>query len=75
MLAIGITNYANVFRPEAVVLGGGVCAQGDNLIKPLQKLVDRDIYAGDLGPRCQVKIATLENNAGILGAVALVINK
>ena len=33
-LACGITNYANIFRPNAVVLGGGVCAQGDNLIKP-----------------------------------------
>ena len=35
-LGVGITNVANVFRPEAIMLGGGVCAEGDNLIKPLQ---------------------------------------
>lgn len=74
-LACGITNYANIFRPHAVILGGGVCAQGDNLIKPLQKIVDRDVFAGELGPKCEVRIATLENTAGILGAVALVMNK
>ena len=70
-LACGITNYANIFRPQAVVLGGGVCAQGDNLIRPLQKILDRGIFAGELGPKCEVRIATLENSAGILGAVAL----
>lgn len=75
MLGCGIANFANVFRPQAVILGGGVCAQGDNLIKPLQKIVDRDIFAGSLGPKCEVRIATLENTAGILGAVALVMNK
>ena len=74
-LACGITNYANIFRPHAVVLGGGVCAQGDNLIKPLQRIVDRDVFAGERGPKCEVRIATLENSAGILGAVALVMNK
>ena len=74
-LACGITNFANIFRPNAVILGGGVCAQGDNLIKPLQKIVDRDVFAGELGPKCEVRIANLENSAGILGAVALVMNK
>ncbi|MBQ7374215.1 MAG: ROK family protein [Clostridia bacterium] len=74
-LACGIVNYANIFRPHAVVLGGGVCAQGDNLIRPLQKIVDREVFAGELGPKCEVRIASLENSAGILGAVALVMNK
>ena len=70
-LAFGITNIANIFRPETVLLGGGVCAQGDTLIKPLQKLVDRDIFAGELGPRVMIRKAELENSAGLLGAAAL----
>ena len=70
-LACGLVNYANVFRPEVILLGGGVCAQGDNLIKPLQKLVDRDIYAGDKGPGVPILVAQLANNAGLLGAAAL----
>ena len=71
MLGAGLTNLANEFRPEAIILGGGVCAQGDNLLRPLQKIVDKEIFAGDKGPRVQLLIATLGNNAGLLGAAAL----
>ena len=70
-LACGLINYANVFRPEVILLGGGVCAQGDNLIKPLQKIFDKEIYAGDKGPKVPILIAELENSAGLLGAAAL----
>ena len=70
-LACGLVNYANIFRPEVILLGGGVCAQGDNLIVPLQKLVNKEIYAGDKGPAVPVLIAELENSAGLLGAAAL----
>ena len=70
-LGVGITNIANEFRPEAVILGGGVCAQGDNLIKPLQEFVNREIFAGDKGPQVKILTATLGNSAGLLGAVAL----
>ena len=70
-LALGITNFANIFRPETVLLGGGVCAQGDNLVKPLQKLLNRDLFAGELGPQVPIRIAALGNSAGLLGAAAL----
>lgn len=72
-LACGITNAANIFRPETVLLGGGVCAQGDNLVKPLQKLVNEEIFAGQMGPQVPVRIAELGNLAGILGAAALLV--
>jgi glucokinase len=74
MLAFGITNFANIFRPEAVILGGGVCAQGDALVKPLQKIVDRDIFAGELGPHVPIVIAELGNSAGLLGGAALLMD-
>ena len=70
-LGVGITNFANTLRPDAIILGGGVCAQGDNLIKPLEAFLAREIYAGDKGPNVKILIATLENSAGILGAAAL----
>lgn len=72
-LGVVITNIANVFRPQAVILGGGVCAQGDNLVKPLQEFVNKEIFAGNKGPKVQVLTATLGNSAGILGAAALLI--
>lgn len=70
-LAAGLTNFANVFRPEIILIGGGVCAQGDNLVKPLQALLDRDLFAGKLGPQVPIKTASLGNSAGLLGAAAL----
>lgn len=70
-LGTGLTNLANEFRPEAIILGGGVCAQGDNLIKPLQEFLDGELYAGKKGPQVKLLTATLGNDAGLLGAVAL----
>jgi len=74
MLACGIVNIANELRPEAIILGGGVCAQGDNLIKPLEKIVNEEIYAGDKGPELKIVIASLGNDAGCLGAAALLMD-
>ncbi|MBQ8375386.1 MAG: ROK family protein [Clostridia bacterium] len=72
-LACGIVNFVNIFRPEVVILGGGVCAQGDTLVKPLQKRLDEEIFAGELGPQVKILIAELGNWAGILGAAALLL--
>ena len=71
MLGTGLTNLANEFRPEAIILGGGVCAQGETLVKPLQAFLDREIFAGEKGPQVKLLIATLGNKAGLLGAAAL----
>lgn len=70
-LATGICNYGNIFRPEIVLLGGGVCAQGDNLLIPLQKRVNEEIYGDTFGPEVKICIASLGNSAGILGAASL----
>ncbi len=71
MLACGITNFANIFRPQVIILGGGVCAQREALVKPVQALVDKELFAGKLGPQVPIVIAELENSAGLLGAAAL----
>ncbi len=70
-LATGIANLANEFRPEAIILGGGVCHEGDALICPLQDLLDREIYAGEKGPQVKIVTASRGNDAGMLGAAAL----
>lgn len=72
-LACGIVNLANIFRPDAIILGGGVCAQGDSLINPLKEILDKEIYGGSLGPKVKLLVAKLGNDAGCLGAAALVI--
>ena len=73
-LACGLTNFANIFRPEVILLGGGVCAQGNALLKPLQKIIDEEIFAGDKGPAVPVIVAELGNSAGLLGAAALLMD-
>lgn len=67
-LAEGIANLANIFRPEAILLGGGVSAQGDALIIPTQKLVNERLYGGTQHAPVKVTVATLGNDAGLCGA-------
>ena len=67
-LSEGIANLANVFRPEAILLGGGVSAQGDALIIPTQKLVNERLYGGSDYAPVKVAVATLGNDAGLCGA-------
>lgn len=71
-LAEGIVNILNIFRSQAIILGGGVCAQGEYLTKPLQKLVDELRYGGKDSLRTDIVIASLGNDAGVVGAASLV---
>ena len=70
-LACGITNLVNVFRPQVVMLGGGVSEQGEKLTEPVQKLVAREILAGMSFAPVKVVKATLGSKAGAFGAAAL----
>ena len=70
MLGEGLVNIVNALRPEAIILGGGVCAQGDVLLNPLKKYIAK--YAFGEGPHVGLHTATLKNDAGIIGAAALV---
>ncbi len=67
-LSEGVTNLCNEFRPEAVLLGGGISAEGDTLVKPLSELVDRKIYGGTDYAPVKILKASLGNDAGMFGA-------
>ncbi len=67
-LSEGIANLCNEFRPEAVLLGGGVCAEGDTLLVPLKRLVDEKIYGGTQYAPVEILRASLGNDAGVYGA-------
>lgn len=71
-LACGIANLANIFRPQIIMLGGGVSEQGERLTEPVQRLVDKELFAGvDYAPVKVVK-ASLGSRAGAFGAAALI---
>ena len=71
-VGIGLVNYANIFYPEVLIIGGGVSNQGDNIVKPLQRYVSRHVYGAEYNPKIKVACATLKNDAGIVGAACLV---
>lgn len=71
----GLINMANIFRPDAILIGGGISNEKEYLTKPLQKLMDSVAFGGGFNPKVIVKTASLQNDAGILGAAALVIEE
>lgn len=69
-LVCGLVNLANIFRPDVIMLGGGISNQGDNLTKPVQKKFDEELFAEGLGVPVPIVKASLGNKAGVLGAAA-----
>lgn len=67
-LAEGVANLANIFRPDAIVLGGGICGAGDTLFIPLQRKVNRLLYGGSKYAPVHIIGAVLGNDAGLVGA-------
>ncbi len=70
-LGESVLNMLNIFRPEAFILGGGVSAQGKYLIDKLVAYCEKFEYGYKNAPRTEILTATLGNDAGIIGAAAL----
>ena len=67
-------DLCNIFRPQAIIIGGGMSAQGENLIAPLRDYVANHIFAKDTTPTVDVVQAKLGNDAGVIGAASLFVN-
>lgn len=70
-LACGITNTINIFQPDILCIGGGVCNEGDPLLLPLKELVAKEVYTKNSPKNTKIVIAALGNDAGIIGAAFL----
>ena len=70
-LAAGITNTINIFQPDVLCIGGGVCNEGDALLLPMKELVAKEIYTKNSEKNTEIVIAKLGNDAGIIGAAFL----
>ncbi len=71
-LSEGIINLLNVFRPEIIVIGGGICNEGQLLLDLLNDAVENgNVYKRADGVVPEIRIATLGNDAGIVGAAML----
>lgn len=70
-LGCGLTNVVNIFQPELLLIGGGICKEGENLTKPLLEYIARESYCIDPKASTKLDIAKLGNDAGIIGAAYL----
>lgn len=67
-LSCAISSYITIFRPEKIILGGGISNAGELLLSPLRKkLIDNTFGAKEIGIP-DVVLASLGNDAGIIGA-------
>lgn len=71
-LAEYFMNLFNIFRPDALIVGGGICNHGDYLLDKVKRLCEESFYGYKGAPKVEIVTATLGNDAGILGAAALI---
>jgi len=66
-VADGLLSIVNIFQPEKLVIGGGISKEGDYLLNPIREYIKKYDYNKYM-PRVDISIATLFNDAGIIGA-------
>ena len=70
-LAAGLATLITIFRPDVILLGGGLSQQGDTLFEPLRKKLYEATFASEEIGVPPVLPAALGNDAGIIGAAFL----
>lgn len=67
----GLVNMVNIFQPEVLCIGGGICNEGETLMKPLREIIAADRYSKYSAKQTELCRAELGNDAGIIGAAML----
>ncbi len=70
-VACGVINLVNTFQPEVICIGGGICNEGETLLKPLRRYVEAERYSIHSKIQSKIVKAQLGNNAGVIGAAIL----
>ncbi|HVN56116.1 MAG TPA: ROK family protein [Anaerolineaceae bacterium] len=71
-LGIAITSFLHSLNPSMIILGGGVSQSGHLLIDPAEAVVRASVMAPEYLNDLIITTAALGDNAGLLGALALV---
>jgi glucokinase len=69
-LGIGMANAMHFLDPDMIVIGGGVSAAGDLLLRPAEQAARRLTLPG-VGTNATIRIANYGNEAGVRGAALL----
>ena len=69
-LCVGLVGIINFYDPEVIALGGGVSAAGEFLLNAVRAKLPEMVFYKTM-PYARVELATLGNDAGIIGAAML----
>lgn len=73
-LGTACANIANILNPSTIVIGGGVSRAGDLLLRFIRPHFEQTAFP-TIAEDTAIRIASLENTAGVLGAASLVFKK
>ena len=66
-----MVNVTNIFRSEAIIIGGGVSEQGSVIKDYVSAYIKNNAYGQENAFQPEILIATLKNKAGLLGAASM----
>lgn len=69
-LSIGVVDIVNLLYPEAIIFGGGLAKEGENILAPIRENIERECVS-TYGGAPRLLVAELGNDAGIIGAAFL----
>ena len=69
-LCVGLVNLINLYDPEVIALGGGVSHAGQFLLDAIRAKLPEMVFFKTM-PYARIELATLTNDAGIIGAAML----
>lgn len=70
-LAAGLSTFVVIFRPQVIILGGGIAGAGELLLAPLRRELAACTFAAEEIGVPPIVCAKLGNDAGLLGAALL----
>lgn len=70
-VGVGTTNLINIFRPQAVVIGGGIGSRFDVIGPKVEKYIRKNVFGDGKRHLPEILPASLGKNAGIIGAASL----
>ncbi len=71
-LGIGLANYLHIFNPSIVIFGGGASRSGELLFAPMRAELEKQVISPVYLRNLEIVTAQLGDDAGLLGALALI---
>lgn len=73
-LSLALSIVAVTINPQYIIIGGGVSNAGDFLLQRVQESYNRYVFSS-VKKTTTLTLATLGNEAGVIGAASLILNK